>query len=593
MPSILVLPRDAWRLARPYFNSEERWGARAKLAAVIALNLSLVGMDVVFSFWNRAFFNTLQEKDPEGFLQLLLTYRRTAEGFMPGFVAIAAIYILFSIYRTYLRQWLEVNWRRWMTVHTINNWLADRAYYRISLLSSAGTNDGTDNPDQRIAEDVRDFVSQTLYLSLDLLSNIVTLFSFITILWTLSGSIKILGITIPGYMVWVALIYSALGTFVTQAIGKPLVLLNFLKQRVEANFRFSLMRLRENTEAVALSRGETLERQSLTGQFDAVVHNWMAIMRRTKLLNAFTSTFDQIAGIFPIVVAAPRFFAGSLALGDLTQTADAFGRVQGSLSWFVASFSSSTSILTISAWRATIDRLNFFNNAIASARAEGRDGVSVATSTASHYQLTNATLQLPDGRVLLHTDQIVLQPARSVVFTGRSGTGKSTLFRAFAGIWPFGHGEVTCGHGSTMFLPQRPYFPLGTLRQAVTYPAEPGSIDDAAIIQTLTDVGLPTLTGQLDKQETWGSRLSGGEQQRLALARALLLKPDWLFLDEATASLDPETEQHMLAVLRDRLPDTAIISIAHRPEVAAAHETHYVIQTDGTSPAHIAPLPPA
>lgn len=591
MPSLLALPRDALNLARPYFNSEERWSARVKLAAIIALNLAMVGMDVVLSFWNRAFFNTLQQKDWEGFISLLLTYRRTPSGLvLPGFIGIAFVYILVAVYRTYLTQWLQISWRKWMTSHLLADWLADRAYYRISLMSGTGTNQGTENPDQRIAEDLRDFVNQTLSLSLDLMSNVVTLFSFITILWSLSGPLVLLGIHIPGYMVWVALLYSAIGTLLTNLIGKPLVVLNFRKQRVEADFRFSLVRLRENIEGVALSRGEALERRTLGEQFAAISANWFAIMQRTKMLNALIAGYGQLAGIFPIVVAAPRFFAGTLDLGGLTQTAGAFGSVQGAMSWFVTSYTE------LAVWRATIDRLNFFRNAIAAARAAATaangDGIVTSTSDGQDYSLSHVNLRLPDGSTLLQAERIALQPGRSVVFTGRSGSGKSTLFRALAGIWPFGHGDRRPGTGSSLFLPQRPYFPLGTLRQTMCYPADPQDFSDAAIGQALDDVGLGFLLPQLDQHDAWSTRLSGGEQQRLALARALLLRPDWLFLDEATASLDPQTEQDMLALVRRRLSQTTLISIAHRPEVAAWHDAQCVVSRQTGEPAQLAWVSP-
>jgi len=339
--------RDAWRLSRPYFvQSDERRSAWLLLAAVIALNLAQVGMTVLLNFWNNAFYNTLQNKDFKGFWELLFMYRHTDSGPMPGFCVIAAVYVLIAVYRTYFSQWLRIRWRRWMTERFLANWLQDRAYYRLSLqanvakaaeLGDQGT--GTENPDQRIAEDLSNFVTDTLSLSIDLMSNVVTLFSFLTILWTLSGPITLLGVEIPGYMVWVALIYSALGTWVTHLVGRPLAALNFRQQRVEADFRFSLVRLRENVEGIALYGGEAEEHRSLSARFAAVIVNWWQIMQRTKLLNALVSSYTQIAIIFPIVVAAPRFFSGAMTLGDLTQTADAFGQVQGAMSWIVNSYS--------------------------------------------------------------------------------------------------------------------------------------------------------------------------------------------------------------------------------------------------------------
>ncbi len=587
MPSLMTLPRDAWRLAKPYFNSEERWSARSKIAAIIVLNLSLVGMDVVLSFWNRAFYNSLQEKDWDSFIGLLLSYNRSEKtGLLPGFVGIAVVYIIVSVYRTYLNQWLQISWRRWMTTHLLAEWLSDRAYYRISLLTGTGTDEGTDNPDQRIAEDIRQYVGQSLALSLDLLSNVVTLFSFVTILWTLSGPASLLGIEIPGYMVWVALLYAAIGTLFTHLVGKPLVALNFVQEQVEADFRFSLGRLRENLEGVALYKGEARESAGLHMQFRAIFDNWWAIMQRTKLLNSLIAAYSQVSVIFPIVVAAPRFFAGALDLGGLTQTAGAFSSVHGAMSFFVNAYAQLASL------RATINRLTFFSRAITAARIANHDNMTVTPQAGEDYAITNLTLRLPDGRVLLQDSDVTLTRGQSAVFTGRSGSGKSTLFRAFAGIWPFGDGQLRQGTGTTLFLPQRPYFPLGTLRQAVTYPGEINSISDADIRQTIEDVGLAVLLPQLDQKDAWGQRLSGGEQQRLAIARALLIRPDWLFLDEATASLDPVAEQQMLALLKQRLPHTTIISIAHRTEVAAMHQAHFIVERNGDGPGHIVEAPP-
>ncbi len=570
--------RDAWLLARPYFaHSDERWAARGLLAAIVVLNLALVGMSVVLNFWNRAFYNALQDKDWQGFMDLLFLYRIDKDGFMPGFCVVAGLFIVVSVYRTYLNQWLRINWRRWMTEQLLASWLADRAYYRISLEAGAGNKVGTDNPDQRIAEDLSNFVSDSLALSLDLLSNVVTLFSFLGILWGLSGPMVILGFNIPGYMVWAALIYSVIGTWVTHLVGRPLAALNFRQQRVEADFRFSLVRLRENVEGIALYGGEAEERHGLADRFAALAANWWQIMRRTKMLNALTAGYSQVAIIFPIVVAAPRYFAGTMTLGDLTQTADAFGQVQGAMSWFVGAYSS------LASWRATVERLATFQGAIARARA-GEGGLHQATG--ADFGLAGATLELPGGQKLVENAELDLRPGQSVILSGRSGSGKSTLFRALAGIWPFGTGEVRRGTGSSLFLPQRPYLPLGTLRHAVTYPGGIAHHDDASVHAALHDVGLDHLLPRLDEEDAWAQRLSGGEQQRLAVARALLARPDWLFLDEATASLDPAAEAALYGLLRERLPDTTIVSIAHRPEVAAYHDRHVVLERPTDGPGH-------
>jgi putative ATP-binding cassette transporter len=364
-----------------------------------------------------------------------------------------------------------------------------------------------------------------------------------------------------------------------------LAILNFRKQRVEADFRFSLVRLRENTEGVALYGGEEEEKSGLLARFEAVVGNWWLLMHRYKLLTALTAGYAQVASVFPIVVAAPRYFAGLVPLGALTQTAGAFGQVQGAMSWLVDSYAD------IAAWRATVERLSTFQRAIEAAHAATDEGIRVASETAHDYALERATLALPGGEKLLRDANLLLRRGESVVISGRSGSGKSTLFRALAGIWPFGHGEVRRSTSHALFLPQRPYIPLGTLRHAVTYPAGAEAYADGDVRGTLEAVGLGELAEKLDEEENWSLRLSGGEQQRLALARALLARPDWLFLDEATASLDPEAESALYRLLRERLPDTTVVSIAHRPGVAEWHHRHLVFQRDVHGPGKLVEQP--
>jgi putative ATP-binding cassette transporter len=554
--------RDAWALTRPYWSSEDRWRARGLLAAVIVLNLSLVGMTVVLTYWQRAFYNALEAKDAAAFTALLFTWHESEEGgFLPSFTVVAALYILIAVYALYLRQALEIRWRRWLTEIYLTQWLEGRAYYRMAL-----TDPETDNPDQRIAEDARMFVAQTLGLGLGLMRSVVTLASFVVVLWSLSGPMTVFGITIPGYMVWVALVYAVLGTWLAHLIGRPLIRLNFNQQKVEADFRYALVRFRENVEGIALHGGEADEKRGLTTRFRALMENWWSIMTATKRLTLFTVGYQQVASIFPIVVAAPAYFAGRIPLGGLIQTSSAFGQVQDSLSWFVENYS------VLTEWRATVERLTGFTRAVAIARTAGTGPVA-AKGPQSALVLDDVTVSLPDGRVLVRGGQAQVAPGDSVVITGASGSGKSTLFRAIAGIWPFGTGRVALpASGRALFLPQRPYIPLGSLKRAVCYPEDAAAYTDAEVSEALEAAELPHLTARLNDADTWDKRLSGGEQQRLALARALLLKPEWLFLDEATASLDPGAEERLYAKLKERLPGTALVSIAHRPAVAKFHD---------------------
>ncbi len=556
-------------LSAPYFRSEEKWSAIVLLVTTIILNLSLVGMTVVLNFWNGAFFDAIQTRDWHSFIQLIFFYKRVPHGFLPGFCSIAVVYILVAVHATFLSQWLQIRWRRWLTARYLDDWMGDRTYYRMSLASKLDV-EGTDNPDQRISEDIASFVSNTLSLGLDLMSNVVTLFSFLGILWALSGSITILGVTIQGYMVWVALLYAVIGTWFTHLVGRPLVRLTFNQQKVEADFRFALMRLRENTEGVALYHGEREERGELTHRFRFVIGNWWAIMRRTRSLNMLTTGYGQIANVFPIVVAAPRYFSGAIALGVLTRISDAFGQVQSSLSWFVSNYAN------LASWSATVERLGTFRRTIEEARAEMPEGPK-RRQEGQEIALDDVTLNLPNGKTLAEHVTFRFRPGQSVVITGASGSGKSTLFRAMAGIWPYAHGTITLPEGESLFLPQRPYMPLGTLRRAAAYPLDPASVPDGVLTEALTACGLAHLLPQLEEKRGWAQVLSGGEQQRLAIVRALLLKPEWLFLDEATANLDPAAEIALYGLLRARLPKTTLISIAHRESVAKMHERRIVL----------------
>ena len=562
MTSLLTGLREGWGLAKPYFSSEERWSAIGLLVAIILLNLVLTELNVEFTYWQREFYNALQDKKFSTFIILLFSFERIRifPYFIIGFAEYAAIFIVVAVYALYLNQMLQIRWRQWLTRDFTERWLADRAYYNISLAKTGTV--GIDNPDQRISQDLASFTTSTLALGLDLLSNIVTLVSFVTVLYVISGSIKILGVTIPGYMLWLALIYSVVGTWITHRIGGKLINLNFNQQRVEADFRYSLIRVRDNPEAIALSSGEGDELISLRERFSHVRANWWAIMRRTKLLGFFTNGFSTVSNIFPLAAAAPRYFAGIIQLGDLVQISTVFSQVQGPLSWIVTSYTD------LVALRATISRLHGFKEAVTAARAASAAGPQL-TQEGSALTLDNLTLTLPNGQKLLENANLSLNPGETVILTGASGAGKSTLFRAIAGIWPFGAGHVTRPQGTALFLPQRPYFPLGSLKRAITYPNNEADFPDETVSDALEAVGLGNLADRLTEAENWSQILSGGEQQRLALTRALITRPDWLFLDEATSALDDPLAARVQTVLKEKLPHTTIVSITHRDSLAS------------------------
>jgi vitamin B12/bleomycin/antimicrobial peptide transport system ATP-binding/permease protein len=556
-----------WRIAAPYFRSEDRWAGRALLAAVIAAELAIVAITVLLNQWNSRFYNALQERNWDTFVSEI-TY----------FCVLAAIYTVIAVYQLYLNQWLQIRWRQWMTRHYLGEWLRQANHYRMQLQG-----DAADNPDQRMTDDVKLFVERTLNIGVGLLSSVVTLASFVVILWGLSNAapLHLFGqdFAIPGYLVWGALIYSVLGTILTHLIGWPLVGIDYRQQQYEADFRFNLVRVRENSEQIALLRGDEAERERLLVRFGRVVENWLAIMSRTKKLTAFTASYSQASVIFPYILVAPAYFAEKIQLGGMMQTGSAFSSVQGALSFFI------TIYRQLAEWQAVVNRLDGFEAGIADAtQLANRDDrihlVQAAGDGAIDFK--GLAVRLPNGRPLVNADGFSLRKDERTLVTGPSGSGKSTLFRAIAGIWPFGTGSIAIPANATMMmLPQRPYFPVGSLHQAIEYPGKEGTFTAAQMSQALEAVGLTRLASQLDEHGHWNRTLSLGEQQRLGLARALLHAPQYLFLDEATASLDEPSEAALYGLLRDKLPATTLVSIGHRSTLDAFHQRNVVFARDG------------
>jgi putative ATP-binding cassette transporter len=563
-----------WALSAPYFRSEDKWKARGLLLAIVLLNLGAVYMLVLINEWNRVFYDALQNKNAAVFWTQL-----------GRFTYLAFAFIIIAVYRFYLTQLLEMRWRAWMTTHYLQRWLADHAFYQLELARFTGANNGglnatntPDNPDQRIQEDINLFTTYSISLSMGLLNAVVTLLSFVGILWSLSGAFAFtLGGTsysIPGFMVWMAVLYCVVGSIITHYIGRPQIKLNFQQQRVEADFRHHMVRVREYSESIALDKGEAVERAHLDTRFSAVLANYLKLIKAQKNLVWFTNFFGQAAVVFPFIVAAPRFFSGAIQLGELMQISSAFGRVQDSLSWLVDNYSS------LAAWRATTDRLTSFEDNISSLVQQGRARTAINVIANNENPLAGAdtlavsglSLALPTGATLLSGVSLKAGPGESVLVKGPSGSGKSTLFRALAGIWPFSKGQ-THVPANAMFIPQRPYFPDGTLRDALAYPQPAAQYSDEALKQALGDALLPKLTSRLDDPDAWSQKLSGGEQQRLAIARVLLKKPSWIFADEATSALDEVAEKtlHEILLAQVKAAKGGMVSIAHRPSVAAFH----------------------
>jgi len=569
------ITRAAWRLAQCYWTSEEKWSAWALLVSVIGLNLGNVYVSVRINEWNRSFYNALQAFDSEGLFRQL------------GIFCVLVVFaISMSVYGLYLSQMLQIRWRRWLTSRYLGAWLADQAYYQLELGGR------TDNPDQRIAEDLNQFTTYVLSLSIGLISSVVSLISFLVILWGLSGPADIaLGtwttLHIPAYLVWAALLYAGIGTWLTVKIGRPLVPLNYARQRFEADFRFSLVRFRENAESVALSGGEPLELQLFKERFSSVFENFCQIMKRQKRLTWFTLGYAQVAVIFPVVVISPRYFLKQIGLGGLMQAVNAFSFVQNALSFIVNSYAD------IAAWQAVTERLGGFEERLEALHQGKRAARQIVLRRGGlGVAVHELDIDMPDGTALLRAVSFAPARGKAVLIAGPSGAGKSTLLRAIAGIWPYGRGEIRLGKGPILFVPQRPYLPLGTLASALRYPGiEKGAFSIQSLEAVLQEVGLGALAAELDDGQNWSQRLSLGEQQRLAFARILLIKPLLLFLDEATSALDEVCEARLYGLLRTAPWRPTIVSVGHRSTLRGFHDQILDLALFTPSPPHPLYLP--
>lgn len=560
-----MLSKTAWRLMKSYWKSKEKWRARGLLAGVIALSLGQVYMLVMLNQWNNVFYNALQERDFEVFWPLIGQFSLIAFG-----------YIIMAVYAIYVKQILEIKWRTWMTSRYLDEWMHSQTYYRLQVLGG----DGVDNPDQRISDDIGMFVNLTLSLFIGLLKQVSTLVAFVVILWQLSGALDIpVGdtvLSVPGYMVFVTLIYSVVGTWLAHKVGRSLIGLNYDQQRYEADFRFSMVRVRENSESIAFYGGEGPEMQNFQERFGMVIRNFWALMKRTKLLNFYVNGYAQLAVIVPILMSAPKYFSGDMQLGGFIQTLSAFGRVQDALSYFVEAYD------TIAQYVAVIRRLGGFTghmeaaeNMQASFGFDSRDDINGLV-------LQDVQVELPDGRRLFEGLSLAVPAGKYLLVSGNSGCGKSTLLRALAGIWPYGCGNVSLPSGwRSMFLPQRPYLPLGSLRRAIYYPQPVPETETADLRSLLERFGIGRLADRLDEVDDWSRILSLGEQQRLAFIRILLFRPDIVFLDESTSAMDEQREAEAYDILKELLPEMAVISVGHRSTLFKKHDKRLQLTGSG------------
>ena len=552
--------RDVWYLTKSYWQSEEKKKAFFLLACIIGLTLAIVYMLVLLNRWNNSFYSALQNYQTEKIFDELF-----------HFTYLAFTYIVLAVYSYYLQQVLILNWRRWLTERFIEIWMKNKTYYHLQMFGK-----DTDNPDQRISEDVRLFVEMTLSFGVGLLKSVTTLASFVVILYELSGPLKFTlfghNWEISGYLFWAAFFYSILGTWVTHLVGRKLVKLNFIQQRYEADFRFSMIRLRESSESVAFYRGEAQEGKVFKERFNLLLENFWKIVTKQKQLVWLNSGYSQIAIIFPFVAAMNRYLAKEFTLGGLMQVASAFGRVQDSLSYFADTYAS------LATWQSVVMRLTYFGRHMQEVSKDAERFNLERFVVGGEVSAENMQVDLPDGTPLLQNINFTLKPGSNVLIKGVSGSGKSTLLRAIAGIWPFVNGKISMPEqNALMFIPQKPYLPLGSLREALLYPGTK-PLNDAEIIALMEMCQIGYLQDKLDVVADWRHVLSVGEQQRLAFVRAHIQQPAWLFLDEATSALDEDTEAKMYTLVGERLPNTTIVSIGHRSTLNKYHEL--VLQLD-------------
>ncbi len=549
--------RHLWQLTRIYWRTPDAKSGAALLALCVAGELGTVYGSVRLAIAQRGVFDAVQNMQAPAFLAAIEV-----------FLAIALLVVLVSTYRIYVRNILLIRWREQLTDYFLRQWIGPHAYAHRELFRKE-----TDNPDQRVAQDVQTYVASALGLSLSLLSAVATLISFAGILWTLSGKWPLrIGqseLRIPGLMMWVAILYALLATWLTHRIGRPLASINFDRLRFEADFRYGLVRFRDHVEAVELARGADVERQGARRRFKNIVHNWWQLIVTQRNVTLVTSGIGEANGIVPLLVAAPAFFAGHMTLGSVTETGIAYRQVSGALSWFVDAYQE------IALWRASIERLATLCESLDAARvAMTRDaGILVRSDRAPELRLIHLDLAQPDGQVLATDLNGAVEPGERVVLLGPPGRFTSVLFSAIAGIWPFGKGQIDLpARTQPLFLAHEPYLPIGTLRDAVSYPSPAGSFSDDRIVDALRLFDLGRLAGRLDESEPWDEVLSGDEQQGLTFARAILHEPDWLIMDDATGQLDSATEKSVYETLARRLPHTTVLSMTNRRGLERYHQ---------------------
>lgn len=541
-----------FKIAMPYWRSKESFAGRLQFIGILLFTSGTIFLAKQFNDWYKEFWDNVQNYNMDGFY-----------GGLYLFLFLATLHVCNEVYKSYVISALSIRWRRWLTTHYTERYLNESTYYRLQL-----TDQKTDNPDQRIAEDLSSFVTLTIGIVVRMITSTAMLVTFSIILWGLSSRVENVTVgdftfSLPdGYLFYLALIYAVCGTVITFIIGKPLALLHFRQQRFEADYRYSLIRLRENAEAVALYKGEKEESTRLNSYFGDVVKNYIYLINRTKSLEFFTFGCDQLAVIFPILVASPLYFAKIITIGSLMQINSAFSRVYSSLSVIMSLFPE------LATWKAVIDRLALFEKSMKKSLQLSKPDVRYE---AESVRIDNLSITKPNGSALISNLNLQLKNGDRLLIKGPSGVGKSTLLRAVAGIWPYSSGSVTLPESKkVLFLSQKPYMPMGTLAQTICYPSAEFS-DEKYLASLLEKVGLEHLVPHLNMEDQWGLVLSLGEQQRIAFLRAIINRPDVIFMDEVTSAMDEPNESKLYAMLKDELKDSIMISVGHRSTLENMH----------------------
>lgn len=548
--------RSCWELIKPWWVSEERWQARGLFLLVFLFDMALVGIGAWLSYWNKNFFNAFAAYDKG------LVWKLMFEALL-----IALSGIIAEVSRTWFYQTLQIKWRKWLTDVYMKQWLNNAAFYRVE------SNHQIDNADQRIAEDIRDMTELALHLSLGFFSNLVKIVTFSMIIWSMSGTATIalfgLHINIPGYMLWVSIIYALVSSIVLEKWGKKIVEVEYEQQLRESDFRFQLMRIRENSAEIAISKGSDSEKQILENRFRKIEINWEAFKRYTRRITGFEKGYTEFGILLAYLMIIPRYFAHQIAIGSIMQLTMAFTNVRVGFAWFVFQYKRLTSLRSMA---RRLSELHFYLNLDVS------HNITFSNSDDGTLRVKDLKMYLSDGKVVNQVDDLVIEPGSRWLIKGESGAGKTTFLKVLSGIWQYGTGEVCLPKGSMMFLPQEPYLPLGTLRLSLCYPEPPEKFPDEQCQRAMTQCELPQYADHLDDDDnTWYRKLSPGEKQRLAFARILLVRPDYLFMDEATSAMDTKLEQRLIQTLMMELPEMTIISVAHRQSLEQYHDNSLTI----------------